>query len=162
VPGTSVYEGGYTSSLSITHDAGKTWRTLSPPTFLGQQAATVGTCDVGCDLRRLATVRGKTYALFSNFHSPQYIQYAAIAVSTDGMRTWAPAGPPASQLYGMWVNRATGALLAASERAVGRHDYGVDMLWISSDGQAPWRKLQDFTGKIVFELVANRPVAGEP
>jgi hypothetical protein len=162
VPGTKVFKEDYVSSLSITHDAGKTWRTLSPPAFLGQQTATVGTCDVGCDLRRLATTGGKTYTLFSNFHTPQYRQYAAIGVSADGMRTWAPAGPPASQLYGMWVNRATGALLVASERGFGRSDYVVDTLWASSDGQAPWRNVQDFTGEVVFNLVANTPRANEP
>jgi len=114
VPGTSLYEENYTSWLSITHDAGKTWQTLSPPAFFVQQAATLGGFEY--DVWRLATVRGKTYALFSNFYAPQFARYATIAVSTDGMRTWAPAGPPASQLYDLWVNRATGELLVASER----------------------------------------------
>ena len=159
VPGTGLYDETYTSSLSVTHDAGKTWQALNPPTFLAQQA---GACGSGCDIRRLATARGKSFALFSNFYAPQFARYATIAVSTDGMRTWAPAGTPASQLYDLWVNRATGELLVASERAVTGHEYGVDTLWASPDGHAPWRKVKDFTGQIASWLLANLPVANEP
>jgi hypothetical protein len=155
-----------TFHLLATRDGGAHWAPLTAPPYTigGVRPTTSGSYPVYDTVRGLATFRSATYALFAAHVESATPLYSALAVSTDGLRTWTRIDLPfGAMTENFWLNPATGVLLAQADL------HGVTRAWApldtSTDGGADWSVLPGVPtdpAAYPFTYVVQQPIANQP
>jgi hypothetical protein len=133
----------------VTRDGGSTWAAV-PGTY--PRLADPGPYP---ELRQFATRAGVTYALFRESPQSMGSGKADLAVSTDGLRTWAVRRGAFAAITRFWLNRFTGAILAQAQSGGFWQTANAGQVWTGFAGNNPF----DFSPD---SLVAQTPYANQP